>query len=592
MKRISITEKLIFYFVCIGIIAIVTIGAYSYYFAKKALLDRTFDQLISLRLEKKKRVEQFFLERIRDAYFMSQSDEIRKSIQDLTIKSEAKSNSEGIKNNSSINYLLNSSDCYNRLFIIDTNDSVLNVKINFTETPVRNQNDKETYKNLLNFCKKIGETQKPVIQDFSSSNKIIYVGAPVFNVSKNIMGYVILELNISSLNKIMFDYSENNGLGKTGETYLVGDDSLMRSNSRFMGDAVLNIKVNSTSVKNAFSGKTGVDIVHDYRNISCLSSFSKLNVEGLNWVIIAEIDEKEAMTPIYSIRNNILLISVLIAAGIFVLAFFFSLRITTPLKKLQKASEQIGEGNYDVELKIPSKDEIGLLTEKFNNMVVRLKKQSEEIEAGKIKRISSLLDGQEMERQRLARDLHDSLGQLVLTANIKLEQAKNAEQIKKQQIIAETQELLKYIIQEIRNISNDLMPTILAAFGLDQGVENLCKEVSNNIGIEIKYSGENIVPAIDTKFQIYLFRIIQEALNNVVKHSEATLVNVFLSFNQNALLLNIKDNGKGFDTNNADVNGNGLLNIKERVKSLKGICKINSEIGKGTQIEIIIPVIK
>ena len=78
MKNISITEKLIFYFVCLGIVVISIIGSYSYYFAKKALLNRTFDQLISLRLEKKNRIEQFFLDRNRDINLISKSEELKK----------------------------------------------------------------------------------------------------------------------------------------------------------------------------------------------------------------------------------------------------------------------------------------------------------------------------------------------------------------------------------------------------------------------------------------------------------------------------------------------------------------------------------
>ncbi|MEI8205018.1 MAG: HAMP domain-containing protein [Bacteroidota bacterium] len=585
MKSITITEKLIFYFVLIGIVSIVLVGSYSYYFAKEALLNRTFDQLISLRLEKKNRIEQFFLDRNRDLNLISNSEEIKNIIENLNPNDVLKNPIKSTSNNSYLQQFISPYGYFQHLYIVNTTNCVFDLNPNPNKAKVLNI----PYDNLKSFCNKLNTSQTTLIQDISKENQFIYIGNPVFSRSKQIVGYVVLVIPVSALNKIMFEHTENNGLGNSGETYLVSNDSLMRSNSRFKGNAVLNIKVTSKSVVNAFSGKTGVDIVQDYRNISCLSSYSKVNIAGLNWVIIAEIDEKEAMTPVSNIRNSILLISIIIAACMFIFAFLLSIRITAPLKKLQRASEQIGEGKYDVKIKVTSKDELGLLTETFNNMVVRLKIQSEEIEEEKTKRISSLLDGQEMERQRLARDLHDSLGQSILTANIKLEQTKNADADKKQQIIFETQELLRQIIQEIRNISNDLMPPILATFGIEKGLKNFCDETSKNTGINIHFSSENLPDTLHSSIQIYLFRITQEAINNIIKHSDANNVLISIFFSQNSIFLSIEDDGKGFDFEKMDTKGNGILNIKERVKSLKGECRFYSTIEKGTQIEIAIP---
>jgi len=204
--------------------------------------------------------------------------------------------------------------------------------------------------------------------------------------------------------------------------------------------------------------------------------------------------------------------------------------------------------------------------------------------------MSSLIDGQEMERQRLSRDLHDSLGQSLLTVKIKLEQAKNANVEKNQQIIHETQELLRDTIQEIRNISNDLMPPVLEAFGMEQGLKNLCKDTAKNTDISIKYISENIPDSLDKRVQIYVYRIAQEAINNITKHSAATEASLKISCNQNLISLIISDNGKGFDIEKNDTNGNGIMNIKERVELLKGECKFYSSLGKGTQINIKIPI--
>ena len=592
MKRISITEKLIFYFVSLGIVVIIIIGSYTYYFAKKALLNRTFDQLISLRSEKKNRIEQFFIDRDRDISIISKSEECSNIIEILNTEPFSTDKIKKLQNNSNLSKFISSYGYYHKLHIVNTKDFVFTINSPQSELCNFSGFNIQTNENLRNFCKEIEQSKSTLIKDLSNPKLMIYIGTPILNEAKINQGFVILEIPISAINKIMLGFSENNGLGKSGETYLVGNDSLMRSNSRFKENAVFNIKVNSVSVKNALNGKIECGIVKDYRNISCLSSYSKVNIEGLNWVILAEINEQEAMIPVYSIRNSILLISIIIAGIVFIFAYLISKRITLPLKKLQKASEQIGSGNYDIILAINSLDEIGLLTNAFNDMSSQLKKQRQELDEEKTKRVSSLIDGQEMERQRLSRDMHDSLGQSLLAVKIKLEHAKGSSFEKSQLLISETQELLRNTINEIKSISNDLMPPVLEAFGLEQGLRTLCKNTAANTAIPIEFICEGIPDTLDARLQIYLYRISQEAVNNISKHSAASQVSFKIIFTDDTVNINIADNGKGFNMDTIGVKSNGIMNIKERVKLLKGECEFYSSIKNGTQIAIKIPLIK
>ena len=590
MKNISITEKLIFYFVSLGVVVIIIVGSLSYYFAKKALLNRTFDQLTSLRLEKKNRIEQFFLDRDRDINLICKSEEIRKIIDASNARPESKEAINLQSYNSYLSNYISSYGYYRRLYVANRDSIVFSLNSTQPDPLTEEAMDTLSAESLLDFCNEIERSGNTIVQDLTKSKLLIYVGTPVYDAFSKLIGSVVLEIPITAINKIMFGYSENNGLGKSGETYLVGSDYLMRSNSRFRENAVLNLKVETVAVLNAFRGEPGTAIIEDYRGILCLSSFSKVNIGGLDWVILAEIDEQEAMIPVNAIRNSILLVSIIIAATVFIVALLVSRRITLPLKKLEKATEQIGTGNYEGILQVTSLDEIGLLTETFNSMTARLKKQSEEIEQEKTKRVSLLIDGQEMERQRLSRDLHDSLGQSLLAIKIKLEQAKNASPEKSQKIILETQELLKDTIQEIRNITNNLMPTVLEAFGIEQGLMNLCKHTETNTGIEIIFTCENLPASFDQRKQIYLYRIAQEAINNITKHSDADKASISISSCASCISLNIADNGKGFDAGKTNTKGNGILNIRERVHLLKGECQINSSPGKGTSINIEIPV--
>ena len=589
MKSISITEKLILYFVLLGVFVIVIIGTYSYHFSKQALLNRTFDQLISLRIEKKNRIEQFFLDRQRELALISKSGEITKVVQFLESHPlQDPHQYEPSGNDSYLNKYLASYNYCQKIFIINPNkhlvvfDSIRNPHNNHALVDTLNDPEiSQLYTGII----QSGKTQ---IADFSKSKKAIYIGAPIMNEGLP-NAVIILEISFDAINKIMFEFPENNGLGKTGETYLVGNDLMMRSNSRFKENAVSTIKVETKAVKEAFKDISGTAIINDYRNISVLSSYSKVHINGLNWVILAEIDEKEAMVTIFTIRNSILLISIIIVSMVFLFAFFMSRQITSPIKKLKRASEQIGKGNYDIVLPITSMDEIGVLTDTFNHMTEQLKIQKEEIELERKRRMSSLIDGQEMERQRLSRDLHDGLGQSLLAVKMKLEQINCNDSSKELTIINHVKGMLKDSIQEIRNVSNDLMPAVLEAFGIREGLNNLCQFSAQTTGINIRFCCDDIPENWDQKVQIYLYRIAQEAIHNISKHAEATEAKMELTFDQKSIYLNISDNGKGFSIDNIENRGNGILNIKQRVELLNGSCEFHSELHKGTEIRIKIP---
>jgi len=125
---------------------------------------------------------------------------------------------------------------------------------------------------------------------------------------------------------------------------------------------------------------------------------------------------------------------------------------------------------------------------------------------------------------------------------------------------------------------------------MEQGLKNLCKDTAKNTDISIKYISENIPDSLDKRVQIYVYRIAQEAINNITKHSAATEASLKISCNQNLISLIVSDNGKGFEIEKNDTNGNGIMNIKERVELLRGECKFYSSSGKGTQINVKIPI--
>ena len=136
-----------------------------------------------------------------------------------------------------------------------------------------------------------------------SKQPAAFVSGPVKNQDGSLIGVMVYQLALGSIDNIMH---ERTGLGETGETYLVGDDFLLRNDSRFFSEStVLKQRVDTKSAQEALSGHSGIQIIDNYRNISVLSSYDKLNIDGLNWAIIAEMNEAEIMQPVYNMRNRI-----------------------------------------------------------------------------------------------------------------------------------------------------------------------------------------------------------------------------------------------------------------------------------------------
>lgn len=205
----------------------------------------------------------------------------------------------------------------------------------------------------------------------------------------------------------------------------------------------------------------------------------------------------------------------------------------------------------------------------------------------------SVLLGQEEERKRLAKDLHDGLGGLLSVAKYSFTNMKQDLALSPENEIAfnRSMEFLNKSIQELRRVAKNMMPEALMEFGLDTALKDYCNSITNNGSIQIIYQSfevtdDSVSPAIAT----IIYRIIQELINNILKHSNATKAVVQLVKRTDALSITVEDNGKGFDMKILnDSTGIGYLNLKNRVSYLEGTMDIQTAIGKGTFVSIEIP---
>ncbi|OFX43544.1 MAG: hypothetical protein A2046_01455 [Bacteroidetes bacterium GWA2_30_7] len=581
-RFISLSERLILYFTLVGFSITAILLTYSYYSTQSAIFSRTYDQLISVKTEKKIRIESFFADRIKEIEVLSAS------------KSSLHTNSlsDTLDFGNSFYNLLRNNKYYHRVYFVSHDSSIYEMDINNElHTGFIKRGNIQSYQNeiIQEFIKINDILTTDYYTNNNSSNPffVICAESKFFN-SKN--GYLFFEISSETINSIMLEENPLYGLGNTGEIYLVGNDYYMRSQSRFIKNSINKIKVETEAVTNAFSNQPETNIINDYRNIKVISTFDHLNIKNLNWIVIAEMDYSEAMKPVYKIRNKIIFLSVIIFILILYIAYYLSKRITKPIINLTNAINKVGEGDFNLELKIKSNDEIGVLTESFNNMSIRLKQKTDELEKEKLMRLRAIIDGQELERQRLSRELHDGLGQSLIAIKLQIENIKLCDELNNQTKINKINDLVNSTIDDVKSMSDNLMPAVLKNFGVIKAIRNICSEYSDNSGINIQFNF-NTIPQLADLIQNYLFRIVQECINNSVKHSGASELNVDLNYENEILTLTITDNGQGFDINSiTEISGSGLPNIKERTILMNGTFNLFSDKSSGTKIIITIPI--
>jgi chemotaxis methyl-accepting protein methylase/two-component sensor histidine kinase len=207
-----------------------------------------------------------------------------------------------------------------------------------------------------------------------------------------------------------------------------------------------------------------------------------------------------------------------------------------------------------------------------------------------------IVSAQETERKRLSRELHDGIGQMLSGVKFRL-QALPGEigslPKKARQRITSVTHVLDHAIAEIRRVSRDMMPSELEDLGLQPALQALCREFAERLGVPVLFRSAGAQKLVDPELSLAIFRIVQEALNNVGKHSRATRVAVSLVSRQRALKLTVSDNGRGFSGGRLRMAGRqpgGVANIRERAASVGGTVDFDSELGHGTRLVIRVPI--
>ena len=206
-------------------------------------------------------------------------------------------------------------------------------------------------------------------------------------------------------------------------------------------------------------------------------------------------------------------------------------------------------------------------------------KQQQRIELGR-----ALLEGEEKERSRLARDLHDGLGGMLAAIKLNLSQLVDTKDRLGRQELGQTIDRLGHSVTELRRISRNMMPESLLQLGLETALRDLCEEAALP-GLKISFRAFDIRSDFPSQVQVMIYRIVQELIYNALKHAAATRIIVQCSQSEEVFFITVEDNGKGFSPTDVPGTSRGLQNIRNRVDLLKGKIDIESS-PEGTNINI------
>ena len=255
-------------------------------------------------------------------------------------------------------------------------------------------------------------------------------------------------------------------------------------------------------------------------------------------------------------------------------------RLFRPLERLaekMEAADVLGGGQR---VPVLSSGEIGTLERSFNQMLDRL--ENERRDSG-----AHALKAQEDERQRLARGLHDEVGQSMTAVLLQLKRmAANASQEQRIQL-AEAQQVVKTSLEDVRRLAQELRPELLDHLGLASALVSLADGFEERTHLRVRRQLERVLPPLDPHAELVIYRVAQESLTNVARHAQATEVLLLLQRGNDSVVLRVIDDGQGFDPGHAE--GGGLRGIRERALIVGGAAAINPAPGGGVEVRLEVP---
>jgi signal transduction histidine kinase len=332
----------------------------------------------------------------------------------------------------------------------------------------------------------------------------------------------------------------------------------------------------------------------------------------LNGVIITDLSMAMVERNLAAgLRETFLLLGGALAAGVLTVNLVVNRLVVGRLALMAQVVKAFGQGDFGQRVLKPGTDEIGQVAATFNQMAQGLQDKAaleEQVSAQEedLRRLSEqrrqllqkTISAQEEERKRLARELHDEWAQTLAALTVNLEQASQAlpdDLAWLKERLERSQALTVDALKALRRLILDLRPTLLDDLGLVPAIRWYAETRLEAKGMAIDFQTSGSQRRLPPEIETALFRIAQEAINNIEKHANAALTTIHLDFQIDRVVLSFQDDGQGLEVEQVlgeerEEQGWGLLGMRERAALLGGSLNITSEPGRGTRIQIEVPV--
>jgi signal transduction histidine kinase len=428
-------------------------------------------------------------------------------------------------------------------------------------------------------------TFSDVIQEPGTQQNIIVITVPIINQQSNqFVGALAARF-----------YTDFEALGSQIEKLKVGEKGsayLVDRNGRLIYHPVDNLIGadfhQREAVRRLLNGDRNGAITTSDNNT--VEGFAIVPITGWGLVISEPLNQVVApaltsMRPVFVI----LIIALIVVTSVVSLGVQ---RVTDPIQNLVIQTRQVTAGDYDAQVNLSKIKEIKELGTAFNEMVRQISKYR----AGVSHYVAAITSTQEEERKRIARDLHDDTVQSLIAIGQRLELVKGAlnDPENARTRLGDVRAMVTGTIASVRQFSRDLRPLALEDLGLAAAMQYLVSQLAQSEGIDVNFKVEGNIDGLSNDMEVAIYRILQESLNNIKKHANATQVEVLAQFTPKTVRLTVTDDGQGFEvpeaiTDLASRGSFGVMGLYERAQLFGGEVVVKSQPEQGTTMQMSMP---